>query len=689
MTPQELRVILAAHAHWLATNGQDGARADLTGVDLADCDLSGADLREAMLWDTHAAGVNFAGANFRWAFLWGINAAGADFTDANLKEAQLGEADLQHAVLTGADLEGAVLVTAKLQGANLTQVNLREADLQSANLAGAILREANLEDALFMRASLQKADLHGAALTGAHFERANLHHADLREASGIVETAFRGADLGGAQVPGDQLKFAGLDNVAEASKNAGKLFVSLLTGGAYAGIIIMSTTDVALLTNATAAKLPLIDTEIPVAAFYVAAPLVLLALSLYFHLYLQRLWELLADLPAAFPDGMPLDKKVYPWAMNGLIYTYLTGFQDPDLRPPLLRVQTLASHLFAWGTVPIILLMFWLQYLRSHDWSVTGWQILFLAASAGMSAYYQALTRITLQGNARMLPLRKHARWVGWCWLFGTVATACLLSRAMIQGPPCEGWIFRNFVDLRDTEVSTKPASWTGKAEVELAQHGRLTEEEIALIKKANLQHRNLHDARASQALLINADLRGADLTRAVLDGANLRDANLQSAHLPEAILRTADLQGASLEGADLRGAQLSRADLRGADLARAVLGPLPGARPRGTPKGDYLEGALFDRRTRWPDGFPVGAHRAVRAEPGTDLHGKGLRSIDLRDANLKRANLRGADLRGATLTQAQHLQTVVLQGARYDAATRWPQDFDPKDRRYGLRPMR
>jgi uncharacterized protein YjbI with pentapeptide repeats len=669
MTPQELQAILAAHARWLATNGQDGTQANLAGEDLAGCYLSGTDLRRAVLWGAHAAG--------------------ADFTGANLKEAQLGEADLREAVLAGADLEGAVLGSASLQGANLTQVNLREADLQSANLAGAILREASLEDALCMRASLRKADLHGAALTGAHFERANLHNADLREASGIVETAFRGADLGGAQVPGDQLKFAGLDNVAEASKNAGKLFVSLLTGGAYAWIIIMSTTDVALLTNATAAKLPLIDTEIPVAAFYLAAPLVLLALSLYFHLYLQRLWELLADLPAAFPDGTPLDKKVYPWAMNGLIYTYLTGFQDPDLRPPLMRVQTLASHLFAWGTVPIVLLLFWLQYLRSHDWSVTGWQILFLAASAGMSAYYQALTRITLQGNARRLPLRKHARWVGWRWFGGALAAAGLLSWATIQGPPCEGWIFRNFVDLRDTEVSTKPASWTGKAEVELTRHGPLTEEEIALMKKANLKHRNLHDARASRALLINADLRGADLTRAILQGANLRDASLQGARLPEAILWSADLQGASLEDADLRGAQLYRADLRGADLERARLGPLPGATPERMPKRDYLEGALFDSRTRWPDGFPVGAHRAVRAEPGTVLHGRDLRSLDLRDADLQGANLSGADLRSATFTQVQHLQTVKLHGARYNPATHWPPRFDPQDRRYGLRSAR
>jgi hypothetical protein len=48
------------------------------------------------------------------------------------------------------------------------------------------------------------------------------------------------------------------------------------------------------------------------------APLILLGVYFYLHLYLQRLWRDLSTLPAVFPDGEALDEKAYPWLLNGL-----------------------------------------------------------------------------------------------------------------------------------------------------------------------------------------------------------------------------------------------------------------------------------------------------------------------------------------------------------------------------------
>ncbi len=59
------------------------------------------------------------------------------------------------------------------------------------------------------------------------------------------------------------------------------------------------------------------------AHFYLFAPFLLVGLYTYFHLYLQRLWESLADLPAIFPDGTPLDKKADPWLLIGLVRAHL------------------------------------------------------------------------------------------------------------------------------------------------------------------------------------------------------------------------------------------------------------------------------------------------------------------------------------------------------------------------------
>ena len=74
--------------------------------------------------------------------------------------------------------------------------------------------------------------------------------------------------------------------------------------------------------------------------------------------------------------------------------------------------------------------------------------------------------------------------------------------------------------------------------------------------------------------VLIDADLRGADLRHANLCGAELRVADLRDANLIGADLRDADLRGADLRDANLRGAYLRDADLCGANLCGAELPP-------------------------------------------------------------------------------------------------------------------
>ncbi len=71
---------------------------------------------------------------------------------------------------------------------------------------------------------------------------------------------------------------------------------------------------------------------------------------------------------------------------------------------------------------------------------------------------------------------------------------------------------------------------------------------------------------------VVEANLRGANLTGADLSEANLTGADLSEANLSGADLNGADLSGADLSGAGLRGANLSEADLRGASLYRADL---------------------------------------------------------------------------------------------------------------------
>lgn len=149
---------------------------------------------------------------------------------------------------------------------------------------------------------------------------------------------------------------------------------------------------------------------------------------------------------------------------------------------------------------------------------------------------------------------------------------------------------------------------------------------------------------------LAHTDLRRLDLAGRVAQfhEVRLEGANLQYAELSEAIFYRASLAGADLQHARLVYAQLEHAWLVDAKLQHAELG------------GAWLRHAQL-----------------IRAN---------LFGADLREASLQYAVLDGAKLHGADLGVAAHHDAALvgadhqpLKGARYDAHTTWPEDFDPQ----------
>jgi hypothetical protein len=132
------------------------------------------------------------------------------------------------------------------------------------------------------------------------------------------------------------------------------------------------------------------------------------------------------------------------------------------------------------------------------------------------------------------------------------------------------------------------------------------------------------------------------------------KGADLHAAALPLAPLVGAALDGANLRGANLRGANLAHASL-GVDTSAPPRLPMAGGF-RG-PRGADLTGADL-----------TGANLNGAWMGDVRLPGAVLRGAALAGANLKHSNLRGADLRGTNLT-----------GAYYDAQTRWPAGFEPR----------
>jgi uncharacterized protein YjbI with pentapeptide repeats len=545
-----------------------------------------------------------------------------------------------------------------------------------AVLNGADFGDADLTDANFQRAELRRANFGRAVLRRTNLREADLQNANLEETNFLLSAQLAGADVAGAKLPEAIGDFEGLKIIAEATSNAQKLFIAMLGGCLYCWLTTGTTKDAALLTNSASSPLPIIGTALPIVGFYLVAPILLLALYLYFHLNMQRVWEALADLPSVFPDGRPLDKVADPWLLNGFVRAHF--FRLRDERPPLSRMQQWLSILLAWCVVPVTLFVFWGRFLLRHHSLGTALHVGLLVASIGGGWMFYLLARATLRGAPRnpffwaqaLNDGRTYKRIAGFSGACVLAVIFYLVSAKAIEGVSrndgtfslwrlvarsLEEIGFRPFADLGQQDVSTKPSNWTGDVK------------EYPLVKGAHLPLANMHRANASGAFLVNADMHQAILSSADLSGADLSNANLSKANLVTANLSHANLSYANLSNANLVTANLCYANLSNANLSNAKLSTAklltrfmlePPAhvflQPLGTP-------------SPWS---PTSWRPTPRPAPPLVAY---LFYADLSGANLSDANLAGVDLQTAKgLTKSQ------MAKALGDPNTLLPADLPP-----------
>jgi hypothetical protein len=155
-------------------------------------------------------------------------------------------------------------------------------------------------------------------------------------------------------------------------------------------------------------------------------------------------------------------------------------------------------------------------------------------------------------------------------------------------------------VELRDKLTLRSMLAWFWLMRIGPIVVARRARFQGAVLSELNLRGADFHEA----------DLQGAILTRSTFlltqSGlqANFAKANLEGAKLLGAFLEDvnfwqANLRGADLTEANLAGADLSGADLTGANLARAT-----------------LTCALYDKQTRWPEGFDPEIVDAILSPP-------------------------------------------------------------------------
>src|SRR3984885_4571396 len=475
--------------------------------------------------------------------------------------------------LSGENLAYADLVDARLADALFHKALLKGADLTLADLSGAALLQANLAE---------------ANLLGTQFQQANLQAADLQGSTGLLSPQLAGANLFGTSLPESVSPSEGLKLARETARQAGWMMLLTLLVNALVWLRIFTTLDSQLVKNSSALPFSALQTAVPFVPFYLFGPVVILSLYLCFHLYMQRLWDGIAQLPAIFPDGRKLDACL-PWFARWSARMHFKWLRNSQ--SPLAFLEAAIAILLLYWVAPLTVLLFWGRYMTLEDLRGTTMHILLVvgACAAAMNfprmagkSFGSEFARLSdeqkLSNRRTSLLLRGVPPAIG-LFLFllsiGTFLGVPHDSRATGQSPASASgslWIrswapdilwtvgYNPFAQLTEAEVSTKPPGWTGR------------EEEIAGVKGANLNGLRLRYIQAYGAFLVKAHLWRTDLRNAYLSEADLREANLRQVDLRFAVLDRAKLVRAVLPEADLQNANLDRADLRDANLSFALL---------------------------------------------------------------------------------------------------------------------
>lgn len=371
------------------------------------------------------------------------------------------------------------------------------------------------------------------------------------------------------------------DAVAEAhekcSETIRRAMLALLALALFCLLTALGTSDAALFESALTINVPFADVPISSVAFLIAAPFLLIALSLYLHVFVGHACRLEHFAGAEITKIPTLFNLDHPMA------------------------HFLAAFIFYW-LVPLVLAVITWKAAAQLVWGLPmlGVTILVLAA--------------LLLLQIRRCPGDKR-RWQNlprWA-LLASIPGVVLWTA---QEPE---WLHRP-LDLFRADLSE---SWLVRVDL----HG------------ANLRHAKLVGANLKEANLLDADLQYADLTDATFDERNLKqarnwllafysersitwpggggfipvadhnrrvkekdfrnnasytDANFRGAELAGANFRNASLYNndfatADLRKADLRFARLEETNLQGADLRGGA--PLQGQAPGGRPQGSQSRG--------------------------------------------------------------------------------------------------
>lgn len=586
-------------------------------------------------------------------------------------------------------------------------------DWSGEDFTGCDLRGADLSHCCFDGADFRDADLWDA----------DLSESDLRGACHLLPAQLAATDLVGAHLPESLAEFDTLKTVEALSVSSAKVFFTLLLAVVYVVLTAGTVRDAQLLTGTQSLKLPVIDVTISGSYFFIIAPLLLLCLFVYFHLYLQRLWEALSQLPARFPDGRRLDERTYPWLMNDLARQHIPLLMRMGI--PLAFLQAFLSISIGYLLVPVAIGQLWHRYLPMQHSSIAIFQIvLFALAVAGAAHFgrlkYDALAKKPLRRSWLAHAVRAAGAWYGapagllaaagiGFITVGVLETGAdagtpaphtteeqllygsILDEEMIMRPdrPLPWWKPQSLVpatvsvvpwlpvrdraEVRSQDVSTKPSGWTGVEARRAEEMGQVRPVVFIATRLCRLQAQGSFLAKA--VFDGGADLRWANFNRADLRGSEFQfvtadDVSLVEAKLNDTIKVPESYQENLPQGYPVK---ISRSSFRRANFSGAQAAFMTASSTDFTDanfKSAHCVNAGFVSCNLTGANFTYAECQRARFGAGRLsrlLRGYLLRLVasNLEGANLTHARLDWADLSGVNLLGAKGLTVEQLRSAK------------------------
>ncbi|MFN0190889.1 MAG: pentapeptide repeat-containing protein [Aestuariivirga sp.] len=472
--------------------------------------------------------------------------------------------------------------------------------------------------------------------------------------------------------------------IEDAAGLARTLWISFLTFGTYLVITVSAVTHEQLF-HETPIKLPLLNGDLPLVAFFWVTPI----LFLIFHLYLLLNLKLLADQVHHYGELMrqarvkeAQQNRARLQLPNFMIVQMIGGHYE--------QRGVFASFALAMATwitliaAPVILiLLMQLQFLPYHSEVVTWAHRVVLVFCFGLVWWFWWSVNGGLSRLARGIPPLATLVAIYLSWSVMTFPGEWMHGNA----PQKLAWPFQTlnaetsrFYTVHEAMFGIRDGAdmWAeGPFENRLVYNGfktideqkiNIIAEKCVALRSSGRQDRTPQDYQGLRLCETIIDLTHRHFEEAFFPFIDLRYANLFGARLPGAVLVRANLSGAHLDSSNLQGASLVRALLQDTRLEQSHLegSNLEGAELQGARLAEaHLQGAMLDE-----------AKLQLTRLTGSFLQGTSLKNAKMHGTGLASAKLQGTALDGAQM-QCSDLRQTRLQGTSLDEASVAGADFD------------